>query len=251
MRFCVQCNAELNASFRFCNQCGAPTDAAAAAEQEAKYYSRFQVERGASVRLLRGKGQEGEHFSVAGGKTVGRGEADLRFNDGTLSSVHARFEEQDGALSVKDLGSLNGVFLRISGTTTLKNNDIFRIGDHYFLFEWFDESLFKSEFQTQFFSTPRRGMKYRLVEILAGGLRGRALCAGERSIVIGRRDGDWIFSDDEYLSPRHCEIECSGDTVRIKDLGSRNGVFLRIRGEAELRNGDLLFVGDELFAVSI
>ena len=45
------------------------------------------------------------------GSVVGRGDADIRFDDVYLSPLHARFELRDGELWVRDLGSRNGTFV--------------------------------------------------------------------------------------------------------------------------------------------
>lgn len=250
MRVCTQCSAALKESFKFCNQCGAPIDAENREQYEAQYYSRFQEQSGASLRLLRGAGTEGEYFSVEAAKTLGRGDADLRFGDMFLSQKHARVELRDGYVYVQDLGSLNGVFVRIRESCLLHNNAIFRAGDHYFLYEVFEDSMFSGDFQTQFYASPRRGSLFRLVEILAGGFRGRAICGGSAGLVVGSRDGDWIFSEDLYLSPRHFGVVWSEQGAVLVDKGSRNGVYLRINTETALQHGDMFFVGAELLSVN-
>jgi pSer/pThr/pTyr-binding forkhead associated (FHA) protein len=59
------------------------------------------------------------------------------------------------------------------------------------------------------------------------------------------------FPDDAYMSPRHARIEMSGDTLTLVDQGSRNGTYVRIRGERELSHGDYLFLGRNLLRVEV
>ena len=42
-----------------------------------------------------------------------------------------------------------------------------------------------------------------------------------------------------------------GGRLQITDLGSRNGTFLRIRGQTLLQHGDYVFLGQQLLRVEI
>jgi pSer/pThr/pTyr-binding forkhead associated (FHA) protein len=48
------------------------------------------------------------------------------------------------------------------------------------------------------------------------------------------------------MSRRHCSLTSRDGRVYLADLGSSNGTYLRLRGERELRPGDLLRIGDQL-----
>jgi hypothetical protein len=65
--------------------------------------------------------------------------------------------------------------------------------------------------------------KKRLV--LTDGIRERELQLAGR-IVVGRDPGCEISHDHSLLSRRHAEFVTVGDTVTVRDLGSRNGVFV-------------------------
>ena len=47
-------------------------------------------------------------------------------------------------------------------------------------------------------------------------------------VDLGRVEGDILFSDDPYVSPRHARITCRDGTFFLRDLESTNGVFVRI-----------------------
>lgn len=64
--------------------------------------------------------------------------------------------------------------------------------------------------------------------------------------VIGREDVDVLISGDRYVSGRHAEVELVGDQVILRDLDSRNGTYLRLNGELELRHGDVIAIGRQL-----
>ncbi|AKS41758.1 EAL domain-containing protein [Wenzhouxiangella marina] len=68
--------------------------------------------------------------------TVGRHpDCNAQLNVDRISRLHARFELQDGALWVEDLGSTNGTFVnhqRIAERTALKVGDVVHLADHEF-----------------------------------------------------------------------------------------------------------------------
>ena len=55
--------------------------------------------------------------------------------------------------------------------------------------------------------------------------------------------GDFVFPSDPLVSEQHCLVEEQAGTVLLTDLGSRTGVFVRIKGEQELLDGDEMLVG--------
>ena len=80
----------------------------------------------------------------------------------------------------------------------------------------------------------------------------RMLAAGE-TLRIGRgSEADLAFADPT-MSGVHCEIECLVGEARVRDLQSRNGVFLNGKpvSEAVLHNGDQLLVGRTSFSLVI
>ena len=72
----------------------------------------------AKLTLIRGDGEDGVSFTLAGtDHLAGRGECPISFPDDTfLSPTHANFRYANNQLVVRDEGSLNGVFVRITGT---------------------------------------------------------------------------------------------------------------------------------------
>ena len=65
---------------------------------------------------------------------VGRGDADIRFDDVYLSPLHARFELRDGELWVRDLGSRNGTWMFIEAPTRLTDGDVILVGSQLLRF---------------------------------------------------------------------------------------------------------------------
>jgi len=65
------------------------------------------------------------------------------------------------------------------------------------------------------------------------------------TVVVGRDPLCDITYDDALLSRRHAEFVAAGDQVTVRDLGSRNGVFVNGAKVAErsLRSGDVIQIG--------
>jgi hypothetical protein len=74
----------------------------------------------------------GERIDVATGVTIGRSDAcDLRLDDTYLSSRHARVANDDGDLSIEDLGSTNGTYVNqelVRGRVHLERGDVVQVG---------------------------------------------------------------------------------------------------------------------------
>ena len=64
--------------------------------------------------------------------TIGRSaDCDLRLHDTYLSSRHARLANDDGDLSIEDLGSTNGTYVNqelVKGRVLLERGDIVQVG---------------------------------------------------------------------------------------------------------------------------
>lgn len=68
-------------------------------------------------------------------------------------------------------------------------------------------------------------------------------------LVIGRAPETDITLGDQLVSRRHARVWLEGDTVRVQDLGSRNGVEVNgaLVQEAELQEGDTIKIADYAF----
>ncbi|MGN6109809.1 MAG: double zinc ribbon domain-containing protein, partial [Kofleriaceae bacterium] len=75
----------------------------------------------AKLTLIRGDGEDGVSFTLAGQEHLaGRGECPISFpDDPFLSPTHANFVYANNQLVVRDQGSLNGVFVRITDSAEL------------------------------------------------------------------------------------------------------------------------------------
>jgi pSer/pThr/pTyr-binding forkhead associated (FHA) protein len=66
-------------------------------------------------------------------------------------------------------------------------------------------------------------------------------------ITIGRQEGNTIRLTERNVSRRHARLVRLNGHVVVEDLGSYNGVLIngeRIQGQTEIRDGDLIQIGD-------
>jgi pSer/pThr/pTyr-binding forkhead associated (FHA) protein len=63
---------------------------------------------------------------------------------------------------------------------------------------------------------------------------------------IGGREGHIRLHDDPYVSPLHARLVLEGGRWYMLDLGSLNGVYRRLAPSAELNDGDLILLGQQV-----
>ncbi|WP_346673999.1 FHA domain-containing protein [Nannocystis sp. SCPEA4] len=210
------------------------------------------------IVLVKRDGSEGESVALRGTLVVGRKQGDLMFpSDEFLSPAHARLEPAPGGgVRLGDLGSRNGVYVRISRPEPVFPGDLFLVGHHLLRLENLPPGGREQELDgeaTRLFGTPMQPAWGRLTLIGVGGAEAEVHCLRAPQIVFGRELGDIIFPTDPFVSWQHAQLamELRGDamTVLLTDLRSANGTYLRIRGDVILQPGDMFRVGDQIFRV--
>jgi pSer/pThr/pTyr-binding forkhead associated (FHA) protein len=97
-------------------------------------------------------------------------------------------------------------------------------------------------------------MKARL-RIISGPLAGQAIDLSDGTLLIGREEDCQLRLTCDFLSRRHCAIELNDLTLRIRDLGSKNGTYVNGRrigpNEEILLHDDLVAVGTMSFLIDI
>jgi hypothetical protein len=168
---------------------------------------------------------------------------------------HAREAEirvRDKRLWLHDFEAGNGVFLRIKAPVLLEPGDEFIVGDQLLRIERNPVPQDGPDpGPTYFYSSPKWLSSFCVVQIFEGGARGASVLARGTTLQIGSSMGDFVFPSDTLVSEQHCLIEEQAATILLTDLGSRTGVFVRIKGEQELVGGDELLVGRTRLAVEL
>ncbi len=158
----------------------------------------------------------------------------------------------NGALWLEDLEGGNGVFLRIRTPVEVSYGDEFVVGDQLLRVEANPTSDDGPDPDpTYFYSSPKWPSSFRIVQVFEGGAVGACLLSRGNTLQIGSSIGDLIFPDDPLVGEQHCVVEEQAGTVLLSDLGSRTGIFVRIRGSQELLHGDELLVGRTRLVVDL
>jgi len=66
------------------------------------------------------------------------------------------------------------------------------------------------------------------------------------STTIGRTEGDIRFPEDQFLSPLHSKLSWEEGRLEVRDLGSRNGTWVFLKGPCRLTDGDLILIGSQI-----
>jgi pSer/pThr/pTyr-binding forkhead associated (FHA) protein len=208
----------------------------------------------AKLTLIRGDGDDGVSFTLAGqDHLAGRGDCPISFpDDPFLSPTHANFAYANNQLVVRDQGSLNGVYVRISSPTPVANGAMVLVGEQVLSVNRAAQPEDLPDTDGTYYSASMvRPATLEVRQNLRGGQIGWVHRTSGDAVTIGRENNDINFPDDPFISGRHAELKLAGDMLSVTDLGSRNGTFVRVAGERVLKHGDYVFLGQQLLRVEI
>ena len=198
-------------------------------------------------------GSEGESIEIKEkSATLGRDHSWEVFDtDEYLSPQHARIEVQEsGAITLTDLGGINGIFIRLTKPVTLESGDFFRAGQQLFSYENLSADHAVTDQQgTKRLGSPIYETWGRLSHIVGQGEVGRSWLLHGELTTLGRVKGDIVFDQDRFMSSRHCSLTLSQGQVTLTDQGSTNGTFVRIRQSIIVQDEDLILLGQKIFKV--
>jgi pSer/pThr/pTyr-binding forkhead associated (FHA) protein len=220
------------------------------------------VQTAGRLVVVRRDGTDGEaHPLVSDTFDVGRTEGSLTFaDDPYLGQRHARFVVVGATVKVRPIDTVNGVYLRLRAAVEIGPGDQILVGKEVLRFEplALEERDPPSlvEHGVRIFGSVQREAWGRLRQLTGAGTTRDVWHLTRPELVLGREEGDVTFPDDEYLSRRHATVRRipqgqGSRTARLEDLGSSNGTFLRLRGEHELKTGDVLRLGDQLLRFEV
>ncbi|MBM4373137.1 MAG: FHA domain-containing protein [Deltaproteobacteria bacterium] len=188
----------------------------------------------------------------AGVNSLGRRGCDLVFpSDDLLSPHHVDIDLGQGSVSLVCPISLNGTFIRIDGPVKLEHGDLFRLGQQLLRFEEmrFVEPLVPEPRDgTRVLGSPTPSVVWgRLGQVVSTRLTASTFLLTGEQVRIGREKGDVTFPGDRYMSGSHALVIRKSDGYYLKDVGSSNGTFLRIKGRATFQAGRYFLAGRQLF----
>ncbi|MFN7702466.1 MAG: FHA domain-containing protein [Deltaproteobacteria bacterium] len=213
-----------------------------------------RAQHGTLVAILK-DGTDGRSYPLVDDPTdVGRAEGHIVLSDDPyLSPRHVRLVPRPEGLLVRDLDSINGVYVRLREPVELAAGDLLLLGQQLVRFELLPETELPLGPAVQrgvlVFGTPEVARIARLVQYTTEGIGRDVHYIYRDETVIGREQGDVVCTDDPFMSRRHAAIALDRSHRRfvVRDLGSSNGTAIRIRGERVLKAGDQFRIGRHLF----
>jgi len=102
--------------------------------------------------------------------------------------------------------------------------------------------------QVDYFGPGQEPGNARLVLIRGDqGVDGLSYALKADSHIAGTADAAIPFPGDTWMSPRHANFLYREGKLIVRDEGSTNGVYLRIRGSVAISEGDSFLCGEQVF----
>ncbi len=260
---CGRCRGSNNAEMSFCQFCGAKLRAdgspAAVDGQPRGPAVAPAGEAQAFLVVIAQDGTPGAEYPLEGSQIdVGREEGSIVLpQDPYVSPRHARLTRRGGQFFLRDLESVNGVYVRLRAPERLRHGDLVLVGLEVLRFELVSDAERglgpATERGTRIFGSPSLPRYARLCQRTVEGTTRDVFYICRDETVIGRESGDLVFTNDPFMSRRHAAIsrDPNAGFFTLRDLGSSNGSYLAIRGEQELAHGDHLRIGQHLFRLDV
>lgn len=92
------------------------------------------------------------------------------------------------------------------------------------------------------------GVKLTMTALRADGSEAGSYAVPDGNVVTLGRDTGSIFAGDSYLSPRHASMMRKSGGIFVRDEGSLNGVYIKLKPDAPwpLNFGDVFRIGQEI-----
>ncbi len=245
------CKSSIPAGHKFCGRCGETTPDHIL-KLNTTFFGDLQDPSKASLVVVRGEGQEGLSYHLRASEHLLGRDAQIQLDDAFVSPQHANLFYRCSDLTLRDENSLNGTYLRIRDKAKLTAGDTFIVGDQLFRVEPMPTVGEETDSAgTYFYGSPSFNSPYRIVQILEGNSPGLTFCPKNSRATIGRQGCDINVIDDLFLSEEHCAVEQDADGFSLTDLGSKNGTFVRLKGERVVSHSDYFIVGRRLLRVEL
>jgi pSer/pThr/pTyr-binding forkhead associated (FHA) protein len=93
------------------------------------------------------------------------------------------------------------------------------------------------------------------IRIITGPMSGQTIDLCEGTLLIGREEDCQLRLPCDFISRHHCALQLADLTLRIRDLGSKNGTYVNGRrvgtSEAVLLQDDLVAIGTTSFLIDL
>jgi pSer/pThr/pTyr-binding forkhead associated (FHA) protein len=258
---CPKCANQIPLGYQFCGRCGekissSPFVTSSTTPPSSSVQAKNQKisDAPAKLVLMLPNGEDGGSYPLKKDITeIGRTKGNILFlDDQYISPLHATFQFKDNQLYVKNENSINGIFVQLRTPINLNHGDVILLGKQLLRFEKIT-SHEKSEHPEQIaiWGSPYSNYWGRLVQLLANGLIGNSILLGGNQIELGRERGQITFPGDRFISSIHAKIYLEEQQICLEDVRSRNGTFIQIRDQTQLKHKDVMIIGEQLLRVEI
>src|ERR1700679_2811298 len=108
----------------------------------------------------------------------------------------------------------------------------------------------------QVIADPKRIDQMRAsLTVLSGPLAGQTIDIPHGKLLVGREVDCHVRPDSSLISRHHCVLLLDDYTLRIRDLGSKNGTFVNGRrvgaGETILLHDDMISIGEMIGQIDL
>lgn len=247
MAFCPRCDTENPDGALTCSNCGSPMSSGTMVMSVSSSVPKPKV----FIRVVRADGGPESVVSMRGDVLVCGKEGDVPLPDDPFVALNqARFFFSGARLAVEDVGGGNGVFVRLRTERELTTGGELRLGRQRLVLEPIPAPSPGAGGVIPW-GSPDAGYRFRLIQMMEGGLRAAAYPLKEGDNQLGREQGDITFPTDGFVSGRHAMLSVRQDRLLVRDLGSSNGTFIRLGAAAFVENGDQYLIGRQLLRVEL
>jgi thioredoxin reductase/pSer/pThr/pTyr-binding forkhead associated (FHA) protein/ferredoxin len=173
-----------------------------------------------------------EHFPITKDLlSVGRGATDISCPDDVyMADSHATLTKRDGGYVLADTGQGSGVWIRVQGVQgrALGEGDTVWVG-------------------AQILMATKQSGRWALAHYDSDGAYQATYPVGDRGTFVGRASDVPLAPSDMSLSRRHAQFRVEDGVLRVFDLGSKNGTYVKISAPLALANGDEFRIASKRF----
>jgi len=192
----------------------------------------------------------------ANGLNVGRAKNSAEFPGLSSMAVrHMKFRYEKSGLEVEDLGSINGVYLKVTKPVELCDGMRFRVGNQTIEFHAagpFDPvPPTMGEDGEEYCSRDLEPLAF-LDLIRPNGQPGLRFPITRPDVTIIGREGPTAhiaLPSDNSVSGTHARVVRTDGKFFLEDMKSRNGTFVHVLGASKVAGGDVILAGLVLFRV--
>lgn len=142
--------------------------------------------------------------------------------------VRASVLYREDGFCLRDEGCATGIFYALDPhlPRRIDKGDLLRLGGQFLVCDRDQAGLYFRHYDQQ-------------------GSEGTCFRIGVEPLVLGRADFRGKAGEDEHLARRHLACWLEGEEVRVRELGSAHGTYLRLIREFPMRHGDVFLIGGQ------